>query len=493
MDLKGICAAMYLRKSRAEDGMATDEILRRHRETLEEYAESEGIIIVDVFPEVKSGESLLSRPMILKLLENVEGGKYQAVLCMDLDRLSRGGTRDRGLLWETFKLSGTLIITPSKAYDLREESDEMLAEFYGLVASMELAQIKKRLKRGKERALREGLHLCHPPYGYRRATIGGRSTLEIYEPEAQYVRKIFLWYSQGYGCDSIAQKLNALGVRPKIAAQFERGTILKMVKNAVYIGKIVSNRTHWNKKNGKLNISPVPREEWIESDGLHKGIIDPSLFYECQEILAGRYRPSHDGSIKFSMVGLIYCERCGSRIQRAPRRDVAYIRCIKKGCSCGSRQDYVEAALITALENELSRLESNKEQGADEIVKSMEDELTSIGAALAEAERRKTMLFDLLEDGTYSRKDFLSRMDKLKERVSVLEKARETTSARLEAAKNADKQAQAAKIRTALDEYPIATPERQNAILHEIVQEIWYGKDKGSPPAQFSLRIVLKF
>lgn len=154
MELQGIEAAMYLRKSRAEDGQDTDAILRRHRETLTEYASRTGLRVMETFQEVKSGESLYARPEMLRLLEEVEAGRFGAVLCMDIDRLSRGGTRDRGLIWETFKDAGTLIVTPSKVYDLSTESDEIMTEFYGLFASMELRQIKKRLARGRERVER---------------------------------------------------------------------------------------------------------------------------------------------------------------------------------------------------------------------------------------------------------------------------------------------------------------------------------------------------
>ncbi len=41
-------------------------------------------------------------------------GRYDAVLCMDLDRLSRGRMKDQGSILDTFRESDTLIITPEK-------------------------------------------------------------------------------------------------------------------------------------------------------------------------------------------------------------------------------------------------------------------------------------------------------------------------------------------------------------------------------------------
>ena len=47
------------------------------------------------------------------------------MLCMDMDRLSRGSMREQGMVLDAFKASGTLIVTPEKVYDLSGEADEI--------------------------------------------------------------------------------------------------------------------------------------------------------------------------------------------------------------------------------------------------------------------------------------------------------------------------------------------------------------------------------
>ena len=56
--LSGLRAGCYLRKSRMEEGLDTGEVLRRHRESLQECAQRHGLAVVDWYPEVVSGESL---------------------------------------------------------------------------------------------------------------------------------------------------------------------------------------------------------------------------------------------------------------------------------------------------------------------------------------------------------------------------------------------------------------------------------------------------
>ena len=85
--------AMYLRKSRAEELSDTvEETLKRHKETLLEFADKNKLNVKkeDIYEEVISGESLYARPEMLRLLSDVEKEKFEAVLCMDIDRLGRG-------------------------------------------------------------------------------------------------------------------------------------------------------------------------------------------------------------------------------------------------------------------------------------------------------------------------------------------------------------------------------------------------------------------
>ena len=74
MDLAGTDAAAYIRKSRLEEGMDTQEVLSKHQKALVEYAAAHQIHLIEIYPEVVSGESLYARPQMLRLLQDVEEG-----------------------------------------------------------------------------------------------------------------------------------------------------------------------------------------------------------------------------------------------------------------------------------------------------------------------------------------------------------------------------------------------------------------------------------
>lgn len=73
-------AAIYLRKSRAEEHMSLEETLGRHLAALTAYAEKYGFLVeeADIYKEVVSGESLFARPEMLRLMEAVSAGQYEA-------------------------------------------------------------------------------------------------------------------------------------------------------------------------------------------------------------------------------------------------------------------------------------------------------------------------------------------------------------------------------------------------------------------------------
>lgn len=304
---------MYLRKSRAEELTDTvDETLKRHRKTLLEFAQKNDLTVSEIYEEVVSGESLTARPQMLKMLADVEQGKYDAVLCMDIDRLGRGSMSDQGVILETLKNSNTQIITPRKIYDLNNDMDETYSEFESFMARQELKVIKHRMQRGIKRTIEDGGYIANPPYGYRRAYIDKRPTLEINETEAKFVRMMFdLYANQGYGCQKIADIVNSMGAKPHRSEQFVKISVMKILKNPTYTGKIVWNQKTQIRKGKKDDFKTKyachPRSEWTVVNGMHQAIISEKLFEKTQRAISFHaHPPSNTGQVKNPLAGLLF-------------------------------------------------------------------------------------------------------------------------------------------------------------------------------------------
>lgn len=495
-DMLGKTGAAYLRKSRMEEGMETEEVLRRHREWLVECAQRHGLDIVEYYPEVVSGESLYARPQMLRLLEAVENGRYDAVLCMDLDRLSRGRMKDQGIILDAFKDSGTLIVTPDKVYDLSDEMDDELAEFKTFMSRREYKIINKRLRRGLQRSIRDGCYVANAPYGYRKVTVDRRPTLEIFEPEAQFVRMMFDLYLQGYGCTYIAGQVNAMGARPHRSLQFSRNSVAKILQNPTYVGKVVWDQKTHIKKNTKGNPKHItiynPREKWTITDGLHPPLIDHQTYERAQEIMRRRYRPSkQDGTIKSPLAGLIKCGNCGGNMQRMVMKGEAYLLCPKKGCCAAAKFAFVEAAILDHLGDTLEEMELEQPEHRVDTAP-LEAALLALEKEMTAANRQKTRLYELLELGEYDLSTFRERMAAVTGKITALEAKHSETKRKVDEVKNFDREAAAKNIRNVLEAYQLSDAATKNALLHSVLSSVWYYKEKKSKPADFSLTYHLK-
>lgn len=501
--------AMYLRKSRADDGsMTVEEVLRRHKSQLLELAAKNGHTIKedDIFEEVVSGESLYMRPKMLKLLELVDARTYDAVYVIDIDRLGRGGMRDQGIILDTFRDSNTNIITPRKTYDLNDETDEELTEFEAFMARRELKLIKRRLGRGMERVTLEGGYLANPPFGYKRAWVGKIPTLEIIPEEEVFVKMIFdMYVNQGVGRTIIADTLTSYGIKPHRNGTWSRSTVARILNNETYIGRVVRGRKKYTKKgqNGspKFKSEANPDDKIVNIKGIHPPIISEELFYKAQEIRAGRYHPSYrkEDCLKNPLSGLIKCKQCGFCLQlRKMKKNAAdpyWIICTTKDCSKSTRFDRVEAVFINTLQMELDNMKYIRSSNANfEELENAKNALQYVKKEIEKCEKQMSKLHDFLEQEVYDIATFKSRSSDLKNRICNLRTQQEELEDRIEQFDPQKYDLFIAKIEKAIAAYlnPEVENIEKNNLLKEVVEKAVYYKAKDWDKDQFELTLILK-
>lgn len=487
--------AIYLRKSRHDnDGLSVDETLRRHSETLFEYAAAHPEIeIVKVYKEVVSGESLYARPEMLKMLEAAANNEFSAILCIDMQRLGRGSETEQGIIHDTLKYNKIKIITVRKIFDLNNEMDEDQAEFEGLFSRMELRRIKRRLNDGTLRAVREGCFLNEPPFGYTRKWIDKKATLEIKEDEARFVRMIFEMYANGVGAQTIAYTVNGLGAKPHRSDEFGRTSIVKILRNKVYIGKVVWNSKKTVKtKDGKTVRKTTDESEWIVCDGLHEPIVSEELFNIVAARLSSRYhKPYNDGTLHNPLAGMIYCSVCGNMMQRRPylkRKEPEHLLCATKGCQMSSRLDYVEKSVLESLKKELRRLKSLQKK--QKPVVDYSAAITAAEKELKKLESQKLKLYDLLEQGIYTTAVFTERSTVIASRIEETEKQLNDLQRKQHKAKTETIETYIKQVETIISLYFVSSPADRNNLLKTAIYRISYTKPKGSAPKDFLLQLT---
>ena len=498
--------AIYLRKSRAELDQETEQhdTLSRHRTELLYYAKRHALNIVQIYEEIISGERIQHRPEMMKLLKEVENGMYQAVLVMDMDRLGRGNMQEQGLIIDTFRESNTLIITPRKTYNLRNEFDEEYSEFEAFMARKELKIITRRLQSGRIRSAKEGnFNATYAPFGYRVLKVDSRTrTLVIHEEEADIVRLIFKMYIESnLGMFLLADRVNELGLTFK-GKPFKSWNVNQILKNQVYIGKIVFNKKlskASNDPNKKRTSMKRPEEEIVYAEGKHPPIIEPSLFMQVQQKIKLKDNPSLHKMrpLQNPLAGILKCGLCGKTMSRnCTSRDKQFIRCTTNECkNHGTKMERVEKEVVKHMKQWMKQYKIQLKQKKQENNDYERNILKSTKKDWEQLKKQKEQLHDLLEQGVYTVEMYLERSQILATRIvdmetSIIKLQEEIERKELE--QKMRREYIPALINVMELYHKTDSIEQKNKLLKSVLHKVVYTKNEPTPNGFFEIALYPK-
>ena len=481
--------AIYLRKSRADleaEAHGEGDTLARHEHILMELAKSRALPIGAIYREVVSGERIANRPVMQQLLSEVEAGRWKGVLVTETSRLARGDTIDQGIVAQAFKFSGTLIVTPSKTYDTTQEMDEEWIEFGLFMSRQEYRMIRRRMTAGTKAAKREGRYVgSRAPYGYERYKLPGRGwSIRPIEPEAGVVKQIYELFLSGKGAGEIASYLNAMLIPSPVQKEWVRQTVGLILRNPHYAG-LIPNAVHPFKKivrDGQLTVTRPRNKQCELYEGIHEAIITREMWEETQRRLEKNHKPRVPSALQQHnpLAGLLYCDKCGKKMQRHPQTDRNFEKyyCPTVGCPTVSAPlEQVEDLVLQGLKKFLYNLELQEQELPD--MSTEQSALKNIESQLADQRKRLTKTFELLEDGIYTRETFLQRQSEINAELSRLETARDALRQKIKTiSSEADaRSSYAPKIRHVLDVYDrSAAPAERNVLLKQVIDHIDYHK-----------------
>ena len=389
--------------------------------------------MVEVLEEVVSGESLAARPQMMRLLELVSTGSYAGVVCMDIERLSRGSSMESGYIMQILQVNGCKIVTPGKTYDLQNESDEQFTDMKFMFSRYELKTITKRLVRGRNQSASEGKFMgSMAPYGYRAYKLPGEkgNSLMIVPEEAKVVQMIFDMYGkQGIGYNTIAYKLNQMHI-PSRVGEWGQTSIANIINNEVYLGKI-----RWRKepvkrvvKDGMLAKKRVQNDDYELYDGRHEAIITEEQWACAKAAQAKRnHPPTHkERHLQNPFASILYCEKCGAimkrKVPKKSRTCIPWYQCPTRGCDCKMiKCETVEKSIRDAMEewlnNYIIQINSDQQPAEDPIAAA----LTAVRGQLAGLQLQQENICEYLEKGIYTVEMFSKRNASLAKEIKQLQ------------------------------------------------------------------------
>lgn len=439
---------LYLRKSRADrdaEIRGEGETLTRHEQSLKALAGKMGIEISAVYKEIVSGETISSRPEMMKLLQEVENGIWDGVIVMEIERLARGATIDQGIVAQAFQLSGTKIITPLKTYDPANEFDEEYFEFGLFMSRREYKTINRRIQRGRKAAADEGRYIASTaPFGYKRIKLENDKgwSLEIVPEQADIVRLVFDLYVNGVrnpdgsinkaGSTKICRILDSMNIKPVSGGTWSPASIRGILHNPVYTGKIRWGYDKYEKvsQNGSVSLKRRRSKDCVVTQGLHKAIIDEETFNKAQKLLKANSKVSIPSGKKLQnpLAGIVYCKKCGrlmTRLAPASKTPYAALKCPGRYCDNVSAPVYlIEKKIISSLEIWLDNYQLNIQKNKPSHI--TVTYVNSYNALKKETAALKSQLgktFDLLERGIYDDETFLERNKAIKAKIEECNQA----------------------------------------------------------------------
>ena len=491
----------YLRKSRSDDPLLTaEEVLAKHESELNDFAEKYlggRVPSNQIIREVASSETIDDRPGMVKLLKIIESPKVKAVLVMESQRLSRGDLEDVGRIIRLFRYTNTLIITPQKTYDLRDEYDRDAFERELKRGNEYLEYAKKIMNRGKIIAVKEGNYIgTYAPYGYRKVHYKEGnikcSTLEIIPEQAEVVRMIFdMYLNEGKGFDKIADTLNDLGYSPIVCERWKDTSVKDILGNITYTGKIRWNyrKTIKSVENQEL-VKSRPRNtinDYLVFEGKHEAIISDEIFNKVLEKRGKNVPIRKNMSIVNPLAGIFHCAKCGKAMKLRPAngKNKARYECNEmKYCGNGSvTQDDLLERIYEVLEECIEDFEVklNESDNSSEIIKHQQL-VESLEKRLKDLEAKELAQWEAQSHPDESQRMPAHIFKKLNEKLlKDKEELREALcTAKDNVPEKVDYEERILSFKTALNYLRDieVSPELKNQFLKEIIDDITFSRAK---------------
>jgi site-specific DNA recombinase len=272
----------------------------------------------------------LDRPGLDALRDAAEAGLVKQVWCLTPDRLARSYAYQILITDELLRHGVQVQYLDAPPLDDDPEAT-LLVQVQGVIAEYERAKIAERNRRGRLFRARAGEIVYRVvPYGYRRIPRGpaGPCHLEIYEPDAVTVRRIFDdFVAGGYSMRRICRRLYEDGIAsPTGKPVWSIACLSKMLENPTYKGRALYNRHQFlpSTTGRKSMLTRLrPSQEWIEIPV--PAIIGEDLFDAAQRVARDHsyFSPRRTGPDHWLLRRLVICGHCGVKAYCQGRRPAA--------------------------------------------------------------------------------------------------------------------------------------------------------------------------
>ncbi len=319
--------------SRFSSELQSDDSIADQLAVCRRWAERGGHEVVATFEDRAISGTKRARPGLQQLLDEVErtkGKAFRGVLVESQSRLSRDLLGAQELIFRDLGRHGVRLLDTS-GFDSTSDSGEMQTVMGSLINATYVRQLAKMVHRSLGERARAGQSCGGTVYGYQTVPDPDHAEHKVWaidEAEAKVVRRIFDMTEAGTGYRAICHALNADRVDAPRAAAWSHQTIIEMVRNERYTGRLIWNRTKTTKAHGEDRSwhEERPESEHVVLEAPELTIIAAAQFERVRHQLATR-KPrqmpaTRTGQIVSIASGLLRCGACGGSYSVRARKRV---------------------------------------------------------------------------------------------------------------------------------------------------------------------------
>jgi site-specific DNA recombinase len=297
------------RKGRSDERFLSPAI---QRETIERLAAAKGVELGDVIEEIDvSGGKRVGERELGRLVERVERGESSGVIVWNFKRFSRNMLDAVETTTRIRDAGGRLI---AEDFDSAQPMGKAMLGLLAGLAEEELDARREGWRQARKRSVERGVPNGRAPLGYRKLKDG---RLEVVEPEAKIVRKVFEQRAAGIAFSQIARERG-----------WSHSTARQILSNVAYRGVARSG-------------------EFVKEDA-HPEIIGRELWDAAQAGRKHQGPPPGETTRDRLLLGLARCAGCGKtlKVVRRKRADGSFV--VSYFCKDASSESCPDRAFVHA-------------------------------------------------------------------------------------------------------------------------------------------------
>jgi len=407
-----IIAGGYLRLSDDDAQDGTSVSIETQSKIVKDYCLKYGFLLYDTYPDDGYTGTNFNRPNFKRLMEDAESGKINTIIVKDLSRFGRNYVQVGMYISEILPEMGIRFIAIGDNVDTGEDNVDydLMVPIKNVFNEYYPADCSRKVRQAFITKASNGEFIgSQAPYGYRKSS-EDKHVLEIDEETGPIVIDIFRMIAYlGYGYNKVARVLRERKIikpaayQAKIAHREFKGdpydwneaTILKIVNNETYLGKLISGKRRKLSFKSKRVINQ-PEEKWIVIENVHPALISQELWDDAHKALSSRKRENHSGFDNI-FAGLLKCDKCGYALSIAtPGYEKGFYMCNtyrKKGPSRCSKHYIKYSEIYEAVLKDIQEVTSIIYNNEDTFVKMVIDKVGE--SAILEQKRIAKEISDL--------------------------------------------------------------------------------------------------